>query len=123
MARMPTRRGGLGNGHIAQKYALPINALYRAVFNPWLKLHRPCLFASTTVRAQGMAIKRCRHDDARTAPFGTGLVRLKPGVTTAALQARADAQACLAAEPAMQCAKTARFERFKQCLPQSMQHA
>ena len=42
-----------GYSHIPQKYAKPINEFYQALFNPWLNLHRPCMFASNTVNAKG----------------------------------------------------------------------
>ena len=108
----------LGYSHIPQKYAKPINAFYQAVFNPWLNLHRPCMFASDTVNAKGKVIKRYRHEDVKT-PLAAlkqlcdkGLARLKEGVTLAALQAPADAQTDLAAAQEMQRAKTALFQLF-----------
>ncbi|MCW5321927.1 transposase [Verminephrobacter aporrectodeae subsp. tuberculatae] len=42
-------RKHMGYSHIPQKYAKPINAFYENVFNPWLNMHRPCLFASELV--------------------------------------------------------------------------
>jgi DNA-binding Lrp family transcriptional regulator len=39
-------RKHMGYSHIPQKYAQPINAFYQKTFNPWLNLHRPCLFAT-----------------------------------------------------------------------------
>lgn len=108
----------LGYSHIPQKYAQPINACYQAVFNPWLNLHRPCLYASDTVNAKGKVIKRYRHEDVKT-PLSAltqlhdkGLARLKDGVTLAALQALADAQTDLAAAQEMQRAKAELFQMF-----------
>ena len=104
-------RLSLGYSHIPQKYAQPINAFYQRVFNPWLNLHRPCMFASETVSPKGKVIKRYRHEDVKT-PLAClsllcdkGLARLKSGVTLAALQALADAQTDLAAAQEMQRAK------------------
>ena len=111
-------RKHMGYSHIPQKFAKPINEFYQTVFNPWLNLHRPCMFASDTVNAKGKVIKRYRHEDVKT-PLAAlkqlcdkGLARLKDGVTLAALQAPADAQTDLAAAQEMQRAKTALFQLF-----------
>ena len=111
-------RKHMGYSHIPQKYAKPINAFYQAVFNPWLNLHRPCMFASDTVSPKGKVIKRYRHEDVKT-PLAAlkqlcdkGLARLKAGVTLAALQALADAQTDLAAAQEMQRAKAELFGLF-----------
>ena len=111
-------RKHMGYSHIPQKFAKPINDFYQEVFNPWLNLHRPCMFASDTVNAKGKVIKRYRHEDVKT-PLAAlkqlcdkGLARMKDGVTLAALQAPADAQTDLAAAQEMQRAKTALFQLF-----------
>jgi len=111
-------RKHMGYSHIPQKYAKPINTFYREVFNPWLNLHRPCMFASDTVSPKGKVIKRYRHADVKT-PLaalnqlcGKGLARMKEGVTLAALQATADAQTDLAAAQEMQRAKAELFRLF-----------
>ena len=106
------------DSHIPQKYAKPINAFYQEVFNPWLNLHRPCMFASDTVSPKGKVIKRYRHEDVKT-PLAAltqlcnkGLARLKEGVTLTALQTLADAQTDLAAAMEMQRAKADLFRLF-----------
>jgi hypothetical protein len=111
-------RKHMGYSHIPQKFAKPINAFYQEVFNPWLNLHRPCMFASETVSPKGKVVKRYRHEDVKT-PLAAltqlcdkGLARLKPGVTLAALQAMADAQTDLAAAQEMQRAKAELFRLF-----------
>ena len=111
-------RKHMGYSHIPQKFAQPINAFYQAVFNPWLNLHRPCMFASDTVNAKGKVVKRYRHEDVKT-PLAAlkqlcdkGLARLKAGQTLVALQALADAQTDLAAAQEMQRAKATLFELF-----------
>lgn len=111
-------RKHMGYSHIPQRFAKPINAFYEAVFNPWLNLHRPCMFASQTVSPKGKVVKRYRHEDVKT-PLAAltqlcskGLARLKDGVTLAALQARADAQTDLAAVHEMQRAKAELFHLF-----------
>ena len=111
-------RKHMGYSHIPQKYAKPINAFYQAVFNRWLNLHRPCMFASEAVSPKGKVIKRYRYEDVKT-PLAAlkqlcdkGLARLKAGVTLVALQALADAQTDLAAAQEMQRAKATLFELF-----------
>lgn len=111
-------RKHMGYSHIPQKFAKPINAFYEAVFNPWLNLHRPCMFASNAVSPKGKVVKRYRHEDVKT-PLEAlqqlcdkGLARLKPGVTLLALQAQAHAQTDLAAAQEMQRAKADLFRLF-----------
>lgn len=111
-------RKHMGYSHIPQKYAKPINAFYREVFNPWLNLHRPCMFASEKVTPKGKVVKHYRHDDVKT-PLerlselcAKGLAHLKQGVILEDLHTRATAQTDLAAAQAMQRAKAALFERF-----------
>jgi len=108
----------LGYSHIPQRYAKPINAFYQGVFNPWLNLHRPCMFASEAVSPKGKVVKRYRHEDVKT-PLaalnqlcGKGLARLKEGVTLVALQAIAKATTDLAAAQEMQRAKAELFRLF-----------
>lgn len=111
-------RKHMGYSHIPQKYAAPINAFYQEVFNPWLNLHRPCMFATETVSPKGKVVKRYRHEDVKT-PLAClaqlsekGLVRFKMGVTLKSLQAQASAQTDLAAALAMQRAKADLFALF-----------
>jgi transposase InsO family protein len=111
-------RKHMGYSHIPQKFARPINAFYQEVFNPWLNLHRPCMFASEKISPKGKVVKRYRHDDVKT-PLecltrlcAKGLAELRQGVTLKDLQTRAEAQTDLAAAQAMQRAKAALFERF-----------
>jgi transposase InsO family protein len=111
-------RKHMGYSHILQKYAKPINAFYEDVFNPWLNLHRPCMFATDTVSPKGKVVKRYRHEDVKT-PLEAlkqlsdkGLVRLKTDMTLLALQAQADAKTDLAAAQEMQRAKAELFRQF-----------
>ena len=111
-------RKHMGYSHIPQKYAKPINAFYQEVFNPWLNLHRPCMFASEAVSTKGKVIKRYRHEDVKT-PLEAlkqlcdkGLARLKADVALTALQATADAKTDLAAAQEMQRAKVELFRLF-----------
>ena len=112
-------RKHMGYSHIPQKYAKPINEFYRAVFNPWLNLHRPCLFATEKISDKGKIKKQYLRKDVKT-PLecltqlcGKGLAKLKSGQTLALLQALAGAQTDLAAAQSMQQAKAALFETFR----------
>jgi transposase InsO family protein len=111
-------RKHMGYSHIPQKYAAPINVFYQETFNPWLNLHRPCLFATEVVSDKGKIVKRYRHKDVKT-PLAhldklsaDGLVKFKKGVTLQALQIQAKAQTDLAAAQQMQHAKADLFELF-----------
>lgn len=111
-------RKHMGFEHIPQQYAKPINAFYQETFNPWLNLHRPCLFATAVTTPKGKIVKRYRHADVKT-PLecltklaAEKLVTFKPDVTLAALQAQANSQTDLAAAQAMRQAKSDLFARF-----------
>jgi len=111
-------RKHMGYSHIPQRYAAPINVFYQETFNPWLNLHRPCLFATEVVSDKGKIVKRYKHEDVKT-PLAclailsqNGLVKFKKGVTLQALQTQAKAQTDLAAAQQMQKAKAELFELF-----------
>jgi hypothetical protein len=108
----------MGYDHIPQQYAKPINVFYQETFNPWLNLHRPCLFASSITNAKGKTVKRYKHEDVKT-PLerlaqlsAQGAVTFKTDITLVALQAQAKSQTDLAAAQAMQRAKNELFARF-----------
>ena len=111
-------RKHMGYSHIPQQFAKPINAFYHETFNPWLNLHRPCLFATSVTNAKGKIVKRYRHEDVKT-PLEC-LVHLslnnwatfKPGISLAALQLQASSQTDLAAAQTMQRAKSKLFAGF-----------
>lgn len=111
-------RKHMGYDHIPQKYAKPINAFYQETFNPWLNLHRPCLFATSIANAKGKIVKRYKHKDVKTPLECLALlaaqdrVTFRDGVTLDALQAQASAQTDLAAAQAMQQAKRVLFAGF-----------
>ena len=111
-------RKHMGYGHIPQKYARPINSFYQETVNPWLNLHRPCLFPTSIENAKGKVVKRYRHEDVKTpldclALLNTqDLVTFREGITLTALQAQASAQTDLAAAQAMQQAKRELFATF-----------
>ena len=112
-------RKHFGYAHIPQAFAQPINAFYQNTFNPWLNLHRPCLFSSSVVSPKGKVVKRYRHEDVKT-PLESlailaakGLVKFKPDVSLASLLAQARSQTDLTATQAMQQAKAILFATFE----------
>ena len=111
-------RKHMGYSHIPQKYAKPINAFYEGVFNSWLNLHRPCLFATESVSDKGKIIKRYKHKDVKT-PLEClvrlnekGLVTFKAGIKLEDLLVRAREKTDLQAAQEMQKAKADLFELF-----------
>jgi len=111
-------RKHMGYSHIPQKYAKPINDFYQGVFNPWLNLHRPCLFATEIVSEQGKIKKIYKNKDVKT-PLeclvllnAKGLVKFKEDITLEYLLARAGEKTDLQAAQEMQKAKTQLFELF-----------
>ena len=111
-------RKHMGYSHIPQKYAQPINTFYQEVFNPWLNLHRPCMFATSKVNGKGKVVKVYKHADVKT-PLEAlvklnemGLVRFKTDSMLADLLAQARQQTDLAVAQEMQRAKSALFASF-----------
>ena len=111
-------RKHMGYSHIPQKYAQPINAFYEGVFNSWLNLHRPCLYATEVVSDKGKIIKRYKHKDVKT-PLEClvrlnekGLVTFKAGIQLEDLLVRAREKTDLEAAQEMQKAKADLFELF-----------
>ncbi len=111
-------RKHMGYEHIPQKHAQTINVFYHESFNPWLNLHRPCMFATDTINAKGKIVKVYKHKDVKT-PLeclallsDKGLVTFKKGITLAALQRQAKAKTDLAAAQDMQRAKSELFASF-----------
>ncbi|MFY9259188.1 MAG: hypothetical protein WAO71_01630 [Gallionella sp.] len=111
-------RKHMGYEHIPQQYAKPINAFYQETFNPWLNLHRPCMFATEIVNLKGKIIKRYKNQDVKT-PLEClvqlsekGLVTLKNSIALDTLLTLAKAKTDLAAAQEMQRAKQLLFARF-----------
>ena len=111
-------RKHMGYSHIPQRFARPINDFYQGVFNPWLNLHRPCMFASEMVSDKGKIKKHYRSANVKT-PLEClalldekGLVTFKEGKTLQALQAQAGEKTDLAAAQEMQKAKADLFALF-----------
>ena len=108
----------MGYSHIPQKYAKPINAFYQEVFNDWLNMHRPCLFATEVVSDKGKVKKVYKNKDAKT-PLEclvlldkTGLVKFKSATTLQSLLAKAKEKTDLQAAQEMQKAKAQLFALF-----------
>ena len=111
-------RKHMGYSHIPGHFAQPINEFYQSVFNPWLNLHRPCMFATEIVNAKGKIVKQYQNKDVKT-PLECltildhkGLLTFRPGQTLLALQALANTQTDLQAAQQMQRAKTKLFALF-----------
>ena len=111
-------RKHMGYSHIPQKYAKPINAFYEGVFNSWLNLHRPCLFATEVVSDKGKIKKVYKNKDAKT-PLErlvqlneSGLVKFKANIKLEDLLAQAKEKTDLQAAQEMQKAKADLFELF-----------
>ena len=115
----------MGYSHIPKKYAQPINEFYKKMFNPWLNLHRPCMFASEVISPKGKVVKVYRTKDVKT-PLTSlmelhdkGLATLKGGVDLKVLLAQANAQTDVAAARAMKRAKDELFELFNKAKQRS----
>jgi transposase InsO family protein len=113
-----TVRKHMGYAHIPQQYAKPINAFYQKTFNPWLNLHRPCMYATEVISPKGKIIKRYKEEDVKT-PLERlmqlnekGFVTLRKDITLTALQRLAGAKTDLVAAQEMQRAKSDLFASF-----------
>ena len=111
-------RKHMGYAHIPKKHAQPINTFYQECFNPWLNLHRPCMFATAVVNAKGKVVKVYKHKDVKT-PLEAlvlldklGLVMFKTQTKLAELLTQAKQQTDLAAAQDMQRAKYELFASF-----------
>ena len=111
-------RKHMGYSHIPQRYAQPINLFYQHSFNPWLNLHRPCMFATEIVSPKGKIVKRYKHKDVKT-PLEClilldkqGLVAFKTSATLTALLIQSKQMTDLAAAQQMQRAKSRLFTSF-----------
>jgi hypothetical protein len=95
-----------------------INDFYQNNFNPWLNLHRPCMFAISQVSPKGKVIKVYKHSEVKT-PLEAlsllqqqGLATLKTSTTLADLLTRAAQQTDLEAAQEMQREKVKLFANF-----------
>ena len=95
-----------------------MRSLFEGVFNSWLNLHRPCLFATEVVSDKGKIKKVYKNKDAKT-PLEClvllnekGLVKFKAGMTLEDLLAKAKGKTDLQAAQETQKAKAQLFELF-----------
>jgi hypothetical protein len=112
----------MGYSHIPRQHAQPINAFYENIFNPWLNLHRPSLFATEIVNEKGKVKKLYHPQDAKTPLEALVLlaandkVKFKTGQSLEQLEIAAAKQTDLQAAQQMQKAKFALFAGFNKAL-------
>ena len=111
-------RKHMGYAHIPKRHAQPINTFYQECFNPWLNLHRPCMFATSKINEKGKVVKVYKHKDVKT-PLEAlvllnklGLVKFKTETMLADLLAQAKQKTDLTAAQEMQQAKHELFASF-----------
>ena len=110
-------RKAFGYSHIPQRFAAVINGFCRDHLNPYVNLHRPCLFAKETVDAKGKVRKTYPQDLIQTplnklASLPDAGSFLRQGVTLEQLQSKAKAQSDLDAAKAMNGARLKLFDLF-----------
>ena len=110
-------RKAFGYSHIPQRFAAVINEFCRDHLNPYVNLHRPCLFAKETVDAKGKVRKTYPQDLIQTplnklASLPDAGSFLRQGVTLEQLQSKAKAQSDLDAAKAMNGARLKLFDLF-----------
>jgi len=86
----------LGYSHIPQRFAAQVNGFCRDYLNPYLNLHRPCLFAEDRIDPKGKVVKRYPQHWVQTpleklASLNDECRNLRPDVTLALLQDQARA--------------------------------
>lgn len=110
-------RKAFGYSHIPQRFAAVINAFCREFLNPYVNLHRPCLFAREVVDAKGKVRKTYPYELIQT-PLDKlvslqGVTTfLRAGITVEQLQAKAKSQSDLDAANAMNVARLKLFNLF-----------
>jgi hypothetical protein len=110
-------RKAFGYSHIPQRFAAHINVFCREYLNPYVNLHRPCLFAKEVVDAKGKIQKTYPLDMVQTpldklASLAGVKASLRKGVTIAELQLLAKAMSDLEAANAMNVARLKLFDLF-----------
>lgn len=107
-------RKAFGYSHIPQRFASLINAFCQEHLNPYLNLHRPCLFAKEVIDARGKIRKTYPPDRVHTPlEMLTSLPdidqRLRAGITIAQLQQQAMQMTDLQAAEALNAARIKLF--------------
>ncbi len=108
-------RKTLGYSHIPQRFAKPINEFYADHLNPYLNLHRPCLYATEFIDPKGRRRRVYKSVDVQTpleklAVMPAELVTFKPGISLQSLQTEACRMTDNQAATSMQKARTALFQ-------------
>lgn len=111
----------LGYSHIPQRFAAQVNEFCREYLNPYLNLHRPCLFAEDRVDAKGKVVKRYPQHLVHTpleklASLSPACRNLRPDTVLEALQAQARAMSDNEAAARLQKARAALFESINRRL-------
>lgn len=111
----------LGYSHIPQRFAAQVNDFCREYLNPYLNLHRPCLFAESHTDAKGKVIKRYPQRLVQTpleklASLSPGCRNLRPELALHDLQEQARAMSDNEAAERLQKARTALFESINRRL-------
>lgn len=111
----------LGYSHIPQRFAAQVNVFCRDYLNPYLNLHRPCLFAERHTDAKGKVVKRYPQRLVQTpleklVGMSPQCQNLRPDVTLFALQQQADEISDNEAADRLQKARTALFESINRRL-------
>ena len=114
----------LGYSHIPQRFAAQVNDFCRDYLNPYLNLHRPCLFAQERTDARGKVTKRYPQHLVQTpleklTSLSPEYRNLRPDVALQALQRQADAMSDNEAADRLQKARTALFESINRRLSRS----
>ena len=110
-------RKTFGYSHIPQRFAAYINVFCREHLNPYVNLHRPCLFAKEVTDAKGKIRKTYPLDMVQTpldklASLPRAAAFLRTGVTIAQLQLQAKALSDLEAANALNAARLKLFDLF-----------
>lgn len=110
-------RKAFGYSHIPQRFAAHINVFCRDYLNPYVNLHRPCLFAKEVIDAKGKIRKTYPLDMVQTpldklASLAGVNVFLRQGVTITQLRLQAKALSDLDAANAMNVARLKLFDLF-----------
>lgn len=115
----------LGYSHIPQRFATQVNEFCRVYLNPYLNLHRPCLFAQEYTDAKGKTNKRYPQHLVQTPlekliSLAPECRNLRPDVTLDDLQQRALAMSDNEAADRLQKARAALFESINRRLARAV---
>ena len=113
----------LGHDHIPQRFAPLVDAFVQEQLSPYLNYHRPCLFATERVAANGRVRRVYRaadvqtpYDKPRSLPNADECLR--PGISFAELDAQAHALSDLQAVPALNAERDRLFRTLADAWPE-----